>query len=60
MKRKRTTEEQIVAVLREHEAGVKTAGDRAKTFRCSKGGFTAGQKRNRLALVPGGQARTGG
>ena len=56
MKRKRHTEEQIIAILKEHEAGVKTA-DLCRKLGISEASFynwgpsTAGSEAKRL-LVP--------
>ena len=53
MKRKRFTEEQIIAVLKEHEAGAKTAGAGARfllTFKANGQG-PGGQTIQRIVRV---------
>ena len=58
MKRKRHTEEQIIAILKEHEAGVKTA-DLCRKHGISEASFYNWKSQVRRAGGVGGQAAEG-
>jgi putative transposase len=51
MKRKRHTEEQIIAILKEHEAGVKTA-DLCRKHGISEGASTTGKPSTAVSRSP--------